>query len=199
MDLLSKAFIIAVVVIALLVAVKFAVQNSPQPVSQAEAVANVTHFLTQSTPPGTLINITSVTPSQYQGSWHIVTGIIINATSPCPSYYVDSFDYPQYGFVSRLENNYTANCIINGINKSYVIGYYPVAIARSYSLNISQVRDFVNRYGYSNVQVQANRAASERINGINYSSVWVVYYTAPSANYSVYVYLQPNGTLITAT
>ncbi len=199
MDLVTKVFIIAVAIIVVVGIVKFAVQSAPQPVSKAEAIANVTHYLQQSTPIGTLVNITSVTASQYSGSWHIIAGIIIDGTSPCPSYYVDSFDYPQYGFVSRLENNYTANCIVNGLNANYDIGYYPVAIAQSYSLNISQVKNFVSKFGYNNVQVNANHIASQQINGMNYSNIWIVYYTAPAANYSVQVYLRSNGSLITAT
>ncbi len=199
MDILVKALIIVVIIIAFIAVVRYAVQVAPQQISQSQAIANVTHFLRQSTPIGTVINITSVTPSQYSGSWHIVAGVVINGTSPCPSYYVDSFDYPQFGFVPGNDNNYTANCIINGLNKSYVIGYYPVAIARSYQLNLPQVKNYVQAYGYKNIQVQANQVPQKTINGVNYTNVWIVYYTAPSTTNAVQVYLQPNGTVITTT
>ncbi len=199
MNLLLKALIIAVVVIAVVAAVTFTVQGSSQPVTRSEAVANVTSFLLRSNPPGTQINITSITPSQYSGSWSIVAGVVQNATSPCPSYYVYSFDYPQYGLVYRLDNNYTSNCIINGLNSSYVIGYYPVAVARSYSLHIPVVMNFVNKYGYGNVTVRAQRVASQDIGGKNYTGIWVAYYTSSLSTETVQVYMQSNGTLITAT
>ncbi len=199
MGLVLKVFTIAVIVIAIIAVVSFVVRSAPKPITQAQAVSNVTRFIQKSAPPGTLINITSVTPSQYAGSWHIVAGVIINSTKPCPSYYVESFDYPQYQFVSGLDNNYTANCIVNGLNSSYVIGYYPIAVAVSYAVNNSQVRGFVKQYGYGNVFTQASRVASQTIGGINYTNVWVVYYTSPQTTNSLQVYLQQNGKLITVT
>ncbi|MDE1768552.1 MAG: hypothetical protein KGH62_04230, partial [Candidatus Micrarchaeota archaeon] len=142
-----------------------------------------------------IVNVTNVTPSQYAGSWHILAGVILNNTSPCPSYYVYSFEYPQYQFVSRVQNVYTSGCNVN----ETTIGSYPVAIAKSYALNISQVKTFVSTYGYNNVIVTASHIPKILISGTNYTDVWAVYYNAPTSTNSVQVYLDSNGILITAT
>ncbi|EQD38511.1 hypothetical protein B2A_11424, partial [mine drainage metagenome] len=122
--------------------------------------------------------------------------VISNSTSPCPSYSVLSFDYPQYGFVSRVENNYTGNCIVNGFannHSSYIVASYPVAIALSHELNISSVNAYIQRAGYANVSVHATY-----YNAINYSSTiyqkaWLVDYTSSKLNYSVQVLLSQVG------
>jgi hypothetical protein len=196
MGLISRVFLIAVVVVLVVAVARYSMQASLQPVTRAQAVANITNYIHDAYGSNAVVNITNVTPSQYQGSWNILAGVITNGTSPCPSYFVLSFEYPFNTYNSRTQNNYTSNCKVN----EATMGSYPVAIAKSYSLNISQVRDFVNQYGYSNVVVQANKESSQLINGINYTNVWVVRYSAPAtANSSVWVYLETNGTLITAT
>ncbi|MDE1861099.1 MAG: hypothetical protein KGH72_05300 [Candidatus Micrarchaeota archaeon] len=195
MDLIIKALIVGVVIIAALYGVYYFSNHSfSQTLTQQQAVSLVQHDL-QTTYPEAIINITNVTPSEFVGSWHIVASMIFNATTPCPAYYIYSFDYPKYGFVYRLDNNYTANCIVNGLagNKSYVVASYPVAIARSYSLNLSNVMGYVERYGYSNVNVHAAYYPYTIFNFVNYTKVWIVNYSAPAANYSAYVVLNQNG------
>ncbi len=195
MDLFAKVFIIAVVIVAVVAAISLSLQNSQHSVTEAQAVNNITNYIHDAYGSNAAVNITSVTPSQYQGSWNILAGVITNGTSPCPSYFVLSFEYPFNTYNYRIQNNYTSNCKVN----EATIGSSPVAIAKSYSLNTSQVRDFVNQYGYSNVVVQANRVSAQAINGKNYTDIWAVYYSAPGANRTVQVYIETNGTLITAT
>ncbi|MDE1822762.1 MAG: hypothetical protein KGI00_01680 [Candidatus Micrarchaeota archaeon] len=211
MDLLGKSVIAAIVILAILLAAYFLFLKNPfsQPVSKTEATSLVLSDL-QNTYPGAVINITNVTPSDptvAKGSWHIIASVVTNATSPCPSYAVYSFDYPQYHFVQRVDNIYTAynaqsdSCTVYGFTSgsSYLIASYPVAIARSYSLNISQVRQFVQKYGYVSVSVHANYYSSTTFNMHNYTNVWMVQYTAPRANYSVYAILtQSDGSLVAA-
>jgi hypothetical protein len=142
-----------------------------------------------------------VTPSQFSGSWHIVASVIKNPTRPCPSYYVYSFDYPQYGFVNRTESVYTEGCTIYGMiaNKSYIIGSYPVAIARSYSLGTANVSNFVESVGYNNTVVHAVYYNQTYVDGAEYSSVWIVNYSSPASNKNVYsVISQIDGNFITA-
>jgi len=200
MDLLSKAILAAVVIVVIIFAGYFALSHVSfgQQVSQTEAESLVLHDL-QNSNPGAIINITNVTPSQYAGSWHIVSSVVENATSPCPSYYIYSFDYPKYGFVYRVDNTYTSNCTIYGIipGKSYTISSYPTAITESYISNISVIKAFVGKYGFGNVVVKALYYNYTSYLGVNYTGVWSVEYSAPGTNQTVSALIsQVNGTLI---
>ncbi|MDE1851959.1 MAG: hypothetical protein KGH69_04725 [Candidatus Micrarchaeota archaeon] len=208
MDLLGKSAVAAAVILIILVAAYFIFLKNPfaQPVSKPQATSLVLSDL-QNTYPGADINITNVSQSQFQGSWHIIASVVTNQTSPCPSYIVYSFDYPQYHFVPRVDNIYTAystygnQCLVYGFTQgsSYIIASYPVAIARSYTLNISQVSQFIQRYGYGNVAVNATYRNTTTLGTGTFNNVWVVHYTAPIANYSVYAILtQSNGELVQA-
>ena len=196
MNLLPKALLIAIVIIVVLVAVKFLSSGASQHVTAAQAISNVTSYIKVSNP-SALVNVTNVSASQYSGSWHIVASVIINGTKACPTYYVYSFDYPQYQLVSRLENNYTANCIVNGVQsgKAYIIASYPIAIAWAYA-NIPAARNFVESYGYSNVNVSASYFNSVALGGQNFTRLWLVQYTAPTANTLTVGLSQLNGTLL---
>ncbi len=199
MDLLVRAIVGAVVVIVILFGVYYALQNSVfQHVTQQQAAALVTSDL-QRLYPGALINVTNNTPSNYSGSWHIVTSVILNSTSACPSYFVYTFDYPQFGFVYRVDNTYTNNCVIYGFNKNapFIISSFPVAITRVYTLGIPNMVGFIDSSGFSNVNAAAHFFGSTNVLGKNYTNVWLVSYTSPSKNYSVYALLsQLNGTLL---
>lgn len=200
MDIILKSTIIVVILIAIVFGGYYAINQVglSQPITQAQAVSLVTSDL-QKTIPNSVINITNVTPSQFAGSWHILASIVTNATTPCPSYFIYSFDYPKYSFVYGVVNIYTKNCVIYGLgqNKSYTISSYPAAIARSYNLNIKNVTNFVKYYGYGSVVVLANYYNKTTLLGRTYNSIWLVNYSAPSSNHSVYVLLsQFNGTAL---
>lgn len=201
MDLVVRVLIIAIVLIAALVALYYLLQGTLlQHVTQQQAEALILSDL-QRISPGALINITNSTPSTYAGSWHIVTSVITNATSPCPSYLVYSFDYPQFGFVYRVENTYTKDCVIYGLstNKTFIVSSFPVAITRAFNLNIPMVNDFINSQGARNVVVTTQFLYNITALGTNYTNVWLVNYSSKNVAYSVYVMLkQVNGTLITA-
>ena len=186
----------AVVIVIILVAIYFVLQKiiPAEQVTQAQAAALIMSDL-QNSYPNAVINITNVTPSRFRGSWHILASVIANATTPCPSYYAYSFDYPQYGFVYRVQNTYTSNCVIYGMqeNNSYILSSYPVAIARSYNLTLPLVTNFVNAYGYRNVAANASFYSNYTVFGGRYNNVWLVGYGAPAANYSVYVLLTQIG------
>lgn len=200
MDLLLKALIAAVAVMVLVYLGYYAISHvsfGPQ-VSKAQAESLVLHDLQNANPSG-IINITNVTTSQYAGSWHIIASVVLNATSTCPSYYIYSFDYPKYGFVYRVDNTYTSNCIIYGTTPgvAFPIGSYPVAITQSYLLNLSIVNRFISRYGLQNVMVHASYYPRLDFYGTNYTSTWLVNYTSTTAGQYVSVLLsQANGTAL---
>ncbi|MEM0094668.1 MAG: hypothetical protein QXV17_01280 [Candidatus Micrarchaeaceae archaeon] len=196
MELLEKVVVYAVVTAVIIVGIYFAALRLGigAQVSESQAKALVLSDLAN-TYPGAAINITNVTPSQFSGSWHIVASIVINATKPCPSFFIYSFDYPKYGFIYRVENNYTSNCIVYGLlqNKSYILASYPVAIARSYSMHIPSVDNFVGRFGFNNTVVHATYYPKLSLFGINYTRIWLVNYSSPKANYSEYVLISQQG------
>ncbi len=200
MDLLSKAVIIAIILVVAIVGAYYAFQKvfSQSTVTEQQAATLVTNYL-QSHNPDAVINITNVTPSQFAGSWHIVASFINNPTTPCPTYLIYSFDYPKYGFVNRTETIYTTNCTVNGLvnGNNYTIGSYPVAIVRSYSLKNPSITSYVNLAGYSNVAVHAIYYSKFPLQGANYTKVWVVNYSAITSNQSLYAGIsQVNGSLM---
>ncbi len=195
MDLLAKAVVVAIVIVIIIIAAYYLTKQPVLPqVTKSQASSLILDYL-RNNYKGSIINITNETPSTYQGSWHILASVISNATSPCPAYSVLSFDYPEYGFVSRVENNYTANCVVNGVvqNQSYLVASYPVAIARSHSLGIPSVNEFITKAGYSNVTVHATYYNSTNYSNITYSRVWLVDYTAKNIGYSIQVLLSQVG------
>ena len=201
MNLLTQVIVAAIIIALIFVVVYFAAQkiNLGQHVTESQAVALVVHDM-QNAQPNTVVNVTNVTPSVYPGSWHILLSATFNATSPCPSYASYSFDYPQYGFVYRVENNYTSDCVVYGLeqNRSYIIASAPVAIARSYSLGIPSITSFVKKYGYNNISVHATFYNSVILSFSTYNNTWIVNYSTPNANYSEFAAItQVGGKLIT--
>lgn len=202
MDLLTKS-IMAVVILVLVVFLGFyfAKQiNLGQPqMTREQAVSFVLNDFNNNMP-DSIINITNVTPSQYPGSWHIVASVITNATTPCPSYFIYSFDYPKFGFVYRVDNIYTDRCTIYGFseNKTNIITSYPVAITRSYNLNLTSVRNLVNKYGYDSIKVNATFYNAITLSGQNYTKVWIVAYGSrlDPINYTYVVLSQAGGNLL---
>jgi hypothetical protein len=199
MDLLAKSLIAVVAIIIILFAIYFVLSKTLQPhLTQSEAIALISNDILRSNP-GAIVNVSNVTPSTSPGSWHVLMSVIFNATSPCPSYYIYSFDYPQYGFVYRVQNIYTSNCTIHGLmpGESFVIASYPVAIVRSYTLGIGNVSSYVQRYGYNNVDVTAAFHSEINTRHKTFSNAWLINYSAAAASYSTYVLItQLNGTLL---
>ncbi|MGC9099362.1 MAG: hypothetical protein ACP5HW_02325 [Candidatus Micrarchaeia archaeon] len=198
MDLLEKSIIAVVVLVAIFGIIYYLIVHFgiSQSVTESQAVSLVLSDI-KNTNPNAVVNVTNVTPSQFPGSWHILLTVIYNATSPCPSFYALSFDYPKYGFVSRVENNYTSNCIVHGLanNPNYIIAAAPVAITRIYSFPAAQ--EYIHRFGYSNVSASALFYKNASVLGKNYTSVWEVTYTSPTASYSEKFYItQVGGNLI---
>ena len=200
MELLGRAIVAAliltvVVVGAFLYAQHISVQQS---VTQSQALSLVQGDIAQNYP-GAMIDITNVSPSlQYPGSWYIVASIITNSSTPCPGYFIYSFTYPKFGFEYTVQNMYTQGCKVYAANKgSTIIGSYPVAIVSSYDSNSLTINRYINKFGFSSVVVSANYRKSFFIFGQNYTDVWLVNYSAPSANYSAYMLLsQINGTAL---
>jgi hypothetical protein len=195
MGLIANVFIIAVIVVAVLFAIGYYLGGSKQQLDSAQAVAEVTKFINDSFP-NSVVNITTnVTPSSsYPGSWYVQAQAVINGTKPCPSDFVYTFDVPAFSLVNNTQNVLTAGCKVY----ETAIGAAPVAIAWTYSkLNISQTHSFVDAYSYKNVTVSANHFQSTVLNGINFTDVWLVTYSAPLANHTVSVVLnQSSGTAV---
>ncbi|MGA3021097.1 MAG: hypothetical protein ABSD68_04075 [Candidatus Micrarchaeales archaeon] len=197
MDLLARVMISAIIVVAVLVVAYYSLQKSTlSRISEQQAIENVTLFLKRNYS-NAEIAVTNVTPSQYAGSWYVVASIITNATSPCPSYFINSFDYPQFGFVPRTVNVYTSHCAIKAFSNNATLYNSPVAITRAYTLNIPEIRNFINTYGFQNVKVNAHFLNATQSAGVNYTNVWLVNYSSTSASYNIYALLyQSNGTLL---
>jgi hypothetical protein len=201
MDLLAKAIVVAIVIAIVIASAYYLLRQPTTPqITKAQASSLILDYL-KNNYPGASVNITNVSSSIYPGSWYILASVISNATTPCPSYSVLSFDYPQYGFVSRTQNNYTGNCIVNGFagnHSSYIVASEPVAIALSHELNTTMVNSFIASAGYGNVSVHATYYPSINYGSAVYKNVWLVDYTSGRMSYSVQMLLsQIGGNLLT--
>ncbi len=203
MDLLSKTIIGVVILIAIIFIVYY-LQSSgvfgTYTITQNQAETLVLNDL-QNTFQNAVINITNVSKSQYQGSWHIIASVVLNSTSPCPDYSILSFDYPKYNFVYKVESIYTQNCIVyqKGLNQSSIIGSYPAAITKSYDANITVLDTYIKKYGFDNVTTSAIYYKHLSYNKQNYSDVWQVNYTTPKSNTTIAVILYENNGIIANT
>lgn len=200
MELLGRAIVAALILTVVVIGAFIYVQHLPpqQSITQSQALLLVKGDIAQNYP-GAVINITNVSPSaQYPGSWDIISSIITNSTSPCPGYFIYSFTYPKFGFEYTVQNTYTKSCSVYTHEQgSTIIGSYPVAITSSYDSNSPTINKYINKFGFSSVVVNANYKKNFAVFGQNYTNVWIVNYSAPSANYSAYMILsQANGTAL---
>ncbi len=193
MDLLIRAIIAAIVVIAILSVVYYVLKGSlGQQVTKQQAESFITTDLLQ-TYPGSIVNVTSDTPSNYSGSWHIVVSVTENATSPCPSYFINVYDYPAFRLVSTPQNTYTSNCNIYVFspNSAFKLGSSPVAIAWA-TKRVPSVIKYISVFGMPNVNASAHFQSNATSGG-----TWVLTYSSRLANYSVRALLaDTNGTLL---
>ena len=187
MDLLAKVFIAAVIIVAILLALYVVVGQfsifSPH-VSKQQAQALVLEDLLGANPTS-VVNVTSVTASNYSGSWRVLASVTFNSTTPCPSSYDYSFDYPKFGFVYRVSNTYTSYnngvCTIEG----NATGRFAVAIARSFRSGNVNLTSYVNSAGFYNTTVHAAYFDSLGRFERNFTKVWLVNYTSDLSNRSI--------------
>ncbi len=200
MDLIGRvAIIVVLLVIVFSAAFLIFKHGTASQLTPAQAVQFVKNDL-RDTNPGANISVISVTNSTLEkGSYNIVLSIVYNATRPCPTLFIEGFDYPATGLVPSVDNLYTSKCVIYGLSDapSYIISSPEIAIARSYTQNVSQINDFVNAYGYNNTVVTAafypylNSTTTHL--GQSFYNVWLIKYSAASAKSSVYVVLDSSG------
>jgi hypothetical protein len=199
MELLVRVIMFAVIAVVLLLAAYFMLSSTAiHSITKQQAETQIINDLTNKYP-NSEINIINTTPSSYSGSWEVVAAIVTNSTSPCPSYFVDTFEYPQFGFVNRTQNVYTSDCTIRGYSAGQEFNIYnsPVAITRAYMLDVPNVMDYILSFGFNNVTVHASLFNSTSLHGSDYMHVWLINYSSGRAGYYVYVVLsQPNGSLL---
>lgn len=202
MDLLGRvAIIVLVVIVAATVAFMLIGPVFSGPLTSQQAVQLVLKDMRNSTPDAN-ISVITVQPSTLKtGSWNIVLSVVYNASKPCPTLFIETFDYPALGFVPSVDNLYTSHCVIYGISTapSYVISSPYIAIARSYNQSFAPVTSYVKTFGYNNTVVHARFLSqggnATPLNG-NFTSVWLVNYTAKNAPYSEYVVMSSSGTIV---
>lgn len=207
MELMGKVAIAAVILVILFVGIVLLTEHTSNgPLTEAQAEKVVIADL-QSANPNGLVALISESPSTLKtNSWNFVFSVVYNGTKPCPTLFIEGFDYPATGLVPTVDNLYTSNCQFNGLNTSasyynYVISSPYVAIAESYRQNSTEIRNYVNRFGYNNMDVHAlyyaNIENSTTPANITAYNAWIINYTAPRiANYSEYVVLGPSGSII---
>ena len=198
MHLLTSVLVLAVIVVAAILAIYYAYSllssTAGQQITEQHAESLIRSDL-QVAYPNAVVDITNATPSNYMGSWHIVASVTQNATSPCPSYFINTYDYPQFSFVSTPQNTYTSNCKIYVFspNGAFKLGSAPVAVAWA-SKHVPSVIYYISRFGYGNVSTTASYQANATTGG-----TWSLAYSAVDANYSVHALLaDTNGTLLNA-
>lgn len=196
MNLLAGVLVVAVILVVVILAAYYAysyfVSPPGQQLTEQHAAALIISDL-QAAYPNAIVNITNVTASSYSGSWHIVASVTENATSPCPSYFINTYDYPQFRFVSTPQNTYTSNCKIYVFspNSAFKLGSAPVAVAWA-SKHVGSAISYISNFGYGTVNTTSKYMFDPTAGG-----EWLVGYSSPLANYSTYVLLaDTNGTLL---
>lgn len=196
MNLLASVLILAIAIIVVILvgyyAYTFLSATPGQQLTEQHAEALITSDL-QAAYPNAIVNITNVTPSVYAGSWHIVASVTENATSPCPSYFINTYDYPQFRFVSTPQNTYTANCDIYVFspNGAFKLGSAPVAIAWA-TKHVPSVINYISKFGMRNVTASAQFQSNATI-----GAVWQLVYSSHLVTYSVHALLaDTSGTLL---
>jgi hypothetical protein len=216
MDLLVKVAVLVIVLVVIAGAAFYIFVHQMQsgPLTQAQAENTVLTDIKASSPTAT-VTVVSVSPSTLENdSWNIVLSVAYNITRPCPTLSIESFDYPATGLAgspstdnlystSKL-NNITGmrECVIIGLSyaPTYVISSPYIAISRAYITNATELTNYVQDYGYNNVNAYAsfysNLSASMTPLNLNYNNVWVVNFTAPRAPFNQYVILGQNGQIL---
>jgi hypothetical protein len=202
MDLVMKVLVLVIIVALIAVVVFYATGGHiiGGALTQTQATQLVLKDINASNP-GAIVSVVNASPSTLaQNSWNIVLSVVYNATKPCPTLFIEGFDYPATGLSPSTYNQYTTKCIIYGISTapSYVISSPYIAIARSYNNSVAQ--NYVNDYSYSNVNVYAKfySALNATQTPLNkpYDSVWIINYTATTADFNLYLILSLSGSLL---
>jgi hypothetical protein len=204
MNLIMKVLVLVVAIIVVAGVVLYAFGSggggNNQALTQAKAEQLVLSDV-NATNPGALVTIENVSPSALaSNSWNIVLSVVYNATTPCPTLLIEGFDYPATGLSPSTYNQYTNKCVIYGLSTapSYVIGSQYIAIARSYNNTVAY--NYVNTYGYKTAVVHAKFYSTLYANqtpiGNQFTSVWLVNYSAVPATYNQYLILSLSGSLL---
>jgi hypothetical protein len=203
MELFGRVAIIAAVVIVVAAAASLLPSHviAGAPTSQ-QAVQYVIRDMRANNPRAniTVINVSSSTLKS--GSWNIVLSVVYNASRPCPTLFIEGFDYPATNLVPSVDNLYTAHCVIYGVSDapSYVISSPYIAIAMSYNQSPAAIRSYVDTFGYNNTRVAAKffptMSSGATPAGRNFTSVWLINYTANDATYSEYAVMGSSGLML---
>jgi len=146
--------------------------------------------------PGANTSVFLVTPQD--GSWKISAKVIYGMNTPCPNLSIVVYEYPKFGFVPREQNTITSKCEVlscKGIQNCSITTPEEAVIA-SHKLNdVPEVTSFINEFGYDNVKVDAAFYESyfEPKKNLTYSSVWIVRWNSPDADYSIRLILNQTG------
>ncbi len=203
MELLGRVAIIAAVVIVI-AAVAFLLSSHviSGALTSQQAVQYVLSDMRASNPSANITVINVSASALKAGSWNIVLSAVYNASKPCPTLFIEDFDYPATGLVPSVDNLYTSHCVIYGISTapSYVISSPYIAIARSYNQSFAPITAYVRAAGYNNTFVHARFFSTLNYSATplneNFTSVWLINYTAKSANHSEYVVMSSSGAII---
>jgi hypothetical protein len=203
MELMGRVAVIALVVIVA-AALGFLLFDHviSGPLTSQQAVQYVMSDMRASNPTASIavINVTSSTLKA--GSWDIALSVVYNSSEPCPTLFIEGFDYPATGLVPSVDNLYTSHCVIYGISTapSYVISSPYIAIARSYNQSFAPITSYVSTFGYNNTAVHAKFFSALAGNATplreNFTSVWLINYTAKGAAYSEYAVMSSSGTIV---
>jgi hypothetical protein len=184
----------AFIVVALFLLLSGCTQPNDQ-MTQEKAVGFVKEHMKVQYPNATT-DVFNVTPQD--GSWKITSEVIYGENTPCPDLSIVVYEYPQFGYVPRAQNNITSNCEVLSCKDipNCRIAMPEEAIIASHKLNnVPEVDSFVSAFGYSNVKVYATFYDNylEPKTNSTYPSVWVVRWTAANANYTINLILNQSG------
>jgi hypothetical protein len=202
MELITKVGLAALIIILLAFAVLLlkGPSNARPSLNATQAEAFVLTDLYQGNPSGNF-SVLNVSPTA-NNSWRITVGAIYNGSTPCPTYLTESFDYPSVNLAPVVNNIYVSDCTVHEVSQNGTPFIYVPAVAIAYVTSQAKsgadyvLHDYLSTYGYNSIHARAKFFAanpSPPLLSEYGKNLWVVNYTASTANYSVYVAISESG------
>ncbi|MCL5433817.1 MAG: hypothetical protein M1538_02465 [Candidatus Marsarchaeota archaeon] len=229
MDILAKVIVVIIFLIIVFVIYYnfFGSANlAKKIVTRSEAVNMVVADILNSTPNANISHIITNSSPIENGSWQIFTTVAYNTTKPCPTLLGEMFDYPATG-LNVTTTTYVQKCKVYSYSNEpyYLVSMPEVAITISYNLSKS-AQNYVNTYGYGNVNVYAkfypnltanilrrtligniinianstvtnqSSAFNTLVNNSILSNIWLINYSAKNSPYFLYIEMYQSGNII---
>lgn len=200
MDLLAKVVVVALIVVvvaAVVILLGTKISVAKQQLNATQAQSFVLTYIKKTYPNTQAYPINVSRSTLVNGSWDVFVGIVYNYSRPCPTIEIEDYDYPAVNLYPRTDNVYSSGGVgCKSSTNLYAVNLPSAAMADAYML-ATGARQYVQRFGYSNVTATAVFVKNTTQTSFGtFSDFWNVTYTAPHAGFSEYILLYQSGEFI---